>query len=114
MKAVTNYEKKQKVQIASYGHIGVGSLHLRPFINIKKHAKKFDKISGDIFKIVKKHNGTLIGEHNSGFCRSQYLPMESKKMYAYMKKVKQVFDPKDILNPKVLFNLDPITKNLDP
>jgi len=114
IKDVKKYEKKNNVEISSFGHIGVGSMHLRPFINIKNYAQTFDKVGRDIFKIVKKYNGTLIGEHNSGFCRSRYLPMESKKMYNYMKKVKKVFDPENILNPKVMFNLDPITKNLDP
>lgn len=109
IKEVKKYSKKHKVKIADFGHIGVGSIHLRAFI---KNKKKFDKIGRDIFKIVKKYNGTLIGEHNSGFCRSRYLIMENKKMYQYMKKIKEIFDPDNLLNPKILFNLDKITKNI--
>ena len=30
-----------------------------------------------------------------------------------MKKVKDILDPDNILNPKVIFNLDPITKNIN-
>jgi len=113
MKDITRYSKKTGIQISSFGHIGVGSVHFRPFINLKKDLKKFDRLAMDVFKILRKYNGTLIGEHNSGFCRSRYLELENKRMYGYMKKIKRVFDPKNILNPKVMFNLDPITKNLD-
>ena len=114
MDAVTKYAARHKIRMASFGHIGVGSLHLRPFIDIKKRPKALDKMARDIFKIVRKYNGTLVGEHNAGFCRSRYLAMESPNMYNYMKKVKAVFDPQNRLNPKVLFNLDPITKHMDP
>lgn len=112
IKDVKEYAEKKKINIASFGHIGVGSLHLRPFLNMKKNPKSLDIISRDIFKIVKKYGGTLVGEHNSGLCRSRYLKMESKRMYQYMKKIKDVFDPENILNPKVIFNLAPITKNI--
>jgi len=102
IKSIKNYANKKKLKIAVYGHIGVGSLHVRPFIDTKKYPK-IDTIAMDIFKILRKYNGTLIGEHNSGPHRSKYLKLESKKMYAYMKKVKMIFDPKNILNPEVIF-----------
>jgi len=113
MHEIKKYEKRKGVMIASFGHIGIGSLHLRPFIDMKKNPEELDKIGRDIFKILRKYNGTLVGEHNSGLCRSRYLAMESKKMYEYMRKIKKIFDPDNILNPKVVFNLDPITKNIE-
>jgi len=103
-----NYFEKKNIEIASFGHIGVGSLHIRPFI--KKQS--IDKISKDIFKIVKKYNGTLIGEHNAGPARSRYIAMESKLLYKYMKKVKEIFDPNNKLNPHVLFDVPEMTKNV--
>ncbi|MCH8049500.1 class I tRNA ligase family protein [Patescibacteria group bacterium] len=48
---------------------------------VKIIPKRFDKIAMALFKIVRKYNGTLIGEHNSGRCRSRYLKMESKKIW---------------------------------
>ena len=112
MKDVKKYAKSKKVNIPAFGHIGVGSLHLRPMLDIKRNKKSLDIVSRDIFKILRKYNGTLIGEHNSGLCRSRYLKMESKKMYGYMKKVKDIFDPHDVLNPHVIFDLRPITDNI--
>jgi len=112
IKDIKRYEKKKNLTIPSFGHIGVGSLHLRPFLDMKRNKRSLDVVSRDIFKILRKYNGTLIGEHNSGPCRSRYLKMESKKMYSYMKKVKQIFDPDDMLNPHVIFDLRPMTENI--
>jgi glycolate oxidase len=109
---IWKYEKRSNTLISAFGHIGVGSIHLRPLINMKKHPEKLDKVGRDIFDILRKYGGTLVGEHNSGLCRSRYLEMESKKMYSYMKKVKDIFDPDDLLNPKTMFDLEPVTKNL--
>ena len=109
---VERYSKKSGIPISAFGHVAVGSIHLKPLIDMKNHPEKLDKVGKDIFKILRKYKGTLVGEHNSGLCRSRYLPMESKKMYLYMKKVKNIFDPENILNPRVMFNLEPITNNL--
>jgi len=112
MNAVKKYSEQHKIKIASFGHIGVGSLHLRPFMKLKEHPKQFDRLGKDIFTLVHTFGGTLVGEHNAGLCRSRYLAMESKKLYAYMKKVKEIFDPDNLLNPKVMFNLAPVTKHI--
>jgi glycolate oxidase len=112
MKDVREYERKTGISIMAFGHLGVGSIHLRPLIDMKKHPEKLDIVGKDIFNILKKYEGALVGEHNSGRCRSRYLEMENKKMYNYMKKLKRIFDPEDLLNPKVMFNLESITRNL--
>ena len=97
IKDVKEYAKRKGFRIASYGHLAIGSLHLRPFLK----RNKMDIVSKDIFKIVRKYGGTLVGEHNAGLRKSGYLLMESKKMYTFMKKVKKVFDPNNLLNPQV-------------
>jgi FAD/FMN-containing dehydrogenase len=112
MQEISTYKKRHALRMAVYGHLGVGSIHIRPFIDMTKDLSQLDRISKDIFKILKKYHGTLIGEHNAGRSHSRYLPMESKAMYAYMKKVKEIFDPKNILNPKVLFRLEPMLKHI--
>ena len=103
MKEVSRYAETHNIPIISYGHIGVGSIHLRPLFNMKKEPELLETLSKDIFRIVHKYGGTLVGEHNAGLWKSRYLEMESKKMYAYMKKVKNIFDPDNILNPMAMF-----------
>lgn len=112
MKDLRRYEQKQQVSFAVYGHIGIGALHVRPFLNVKKKPHRLDEMATDIFKIVKRYKGTLVGEHNMGICRTRYLPMENKKYFEYMKMIKEVFDPDNILNPLALEPTSPITKHI--
>lgn len=112
MRGIREYEKKQQVSFAVYGHIGIGALHVRPFLNVKRKPHKLDEMAQDVFKLVKRYKGTLVGEHNMGICRTRYLPLESKKYFEYMKMIKHVFDPENILNPLALEPISPITKHI--
>jgi len=105
MDKVTAYACKKGFAFAVYGHIGIGSMHIRPFLKSTKHST-LQRISLDIFKILRTYKGTLIGEHNAGLSRSRFLELESIQMYAFMKKVKKVFDPGNMLNPHVMFSLE--------
>lgn len=111
-KEVMEYAMKEGIRMSSFGHLGVGSIHLRPMVDMKRYPSQLDKMGLDIFKILRKYNGTLVGEHNSGLCRSRYLPMESFEMYEYMKDVKRIFDKDGLLNPHVMFDLKPMTDNI--
>lgn len=54
-----------------YGHISTGELHLRPILNLKtKEGKKlFREIAEETAKLVRKHKGSLSGEHGWPFTR---------------------------------------------
>ena len=43
--------------------------------------------------------GTTTGEHGVGAVRRKYAPLEHGMALEYMKKTKQAFDPKGIMNP---------------
>ena len=48
--------------------------------------------------------GTLSGEHGVGLTKSDYIGMEIQPTeLEIMKKIKDVFDPKGILNPGKIF-----------
>jgi FAD/FMN-containing dehydrogenase len=102
-------------EIAVFGHIGFGSLHARPIFNPQTRdvVKQIMEVSRDTFYMMQKYGGTLVGEHNAGRSRSVYLEMELKEAFHYLRDVKTLFDPDDILNPKTIFNLDPITSHME-
>lgn len=112
LSAIDDYASMNRLDISSFGHAGVGSIHLRVFIDLEKEPQQLEVIGEDIFKIVHQFGGTLIGEHNSGRCRSHFLAMENKAMYAFMHKVKVAFDPENLFNPHIMFDLPAITKNI--
>ena len=58
--------------------------------------------------VVDKYDGSLKAEHGTGRNMAPFVVKEwGEKAYEIMKEVKQLFDPKNLLNPGVIFNDDP-------
>ena len=75
--------------------------------------EQIETVSQESFNVLQKYRGTLVGEHNAGRSRSIYLQQELGSAFAYLREIKQLFDPDDILNPNVLFSTDPISTLMD-
>jgi FAD/FMN-containing dehydrogenase len=87
-----------------FGHIGDGNLH----VNIKKpdaltkeaFLAECKAIDGDMFQLVKRHEGSVSAEHGIGLLKKHALSFtRSAAEIALMRQVKQALDPKGILNP---------------
>jgi FAD/FMN-containing dehydrogenase len=102
-------------RIAFYGHPGFGSIHARPILDPAKGdlAEQITAISHEAFTIVRKYDGTLVGEHNAGRSRSVYLEMELGSAFKYLREIKKLFDPDDLLNPGSMFDTAPIYTDMD-
>ena len=84
-----------------YGHISTGELHLRPIINLKTAEGRalFREVAEETAKLVRKHRGSLSGEHGDGRLRGEFIPlMYGEECYRLMKEVKKCWDPDGILN----------------
>lgn len=84
-----------------YGHISTGELHLRPIINLKSKEglKLFRQIAHETALLVKKHRGTISGEHGDGRLRGEFIPLlYGDETYKLMRQVKQCWDPDGLLN----------------
>ena len=90
-----------------YGHAGDGNLH----INILRDGLDDDAwnstLTGAIralFEEVVRLGGTLSGEHGIGWVQKDFMDIAcSSQQLALMRGVKDVFDPKGILNPGKVF-----------
>ncbi len=102
-------------EIYIFGHVGFGSLHARPLFELERGdlATQIGEVSTLAFHAVRKYGGTLVGEHNAGRSRSVYLEMELGESFHYLRDIKALFDPDDILNPHTVFDLAPITENME-
>ncbi|WP_316803447.1 FAD-binding oxidoreductase [Pedobacter nototheniae] len=86
-----------------YGHAGDGNLH----VNIIKAGMSDedwkDKLKfgiTEIFELTRDLGGTLSGEHGIGLVQKDYMPIKYSEIHLnLMRGIKQVFDPKGILNP---------------
>jgi len=115
IREIENLMRRLTLKISFYGHLGFGSIHARPYFdpasgNLKE---QIETVSTESFKILQKYNGTLVGEHNAGRSRSIYLEKELGPAFAYLREIKQLFDPDDLLNPGVLFDTEPICTHMD-
>ena len=93
---------KYKLMATIAGHFGDGNFHIIPLMNIekKKEKAKLEPAMKEINEIVLKYKGSLSGEHNDGMIRGPWLEkMYGKETFGYFKKVKDIFDPKNIFNP---------------
>ncbi|UZH55201.1 FAD-binding protein [Salinimicrobium tongyeongense] len=98
-----------------YAHAGAGELHLRPILNLKKEddVRLFRKITEDVAALVKKYGGSMSGEHGDGRVRAEFIQfMIGEENYALLKRVKNIFDPKNIFNPGKIIDAPPMDESL--
>ncbi|MEO1775093.1 MAG: FAD-linked oxidase C-terminal domain-containing protein [Pseudomonadota bacterium] len=85
-----------------YAHASVGTLHVRPVLNLKEElgVKALRSIAEEAFELVRQYKGSHSGEHGDGIVRSEFhRPMFGGRMVAAFEAVKDRFDPNGLLNP---------------
>ena len=98
-----------------YGHISTGELHLRPILNLKTEEGKklFREIAEETAKLVRKHKGSLSGEHGDGRLRGEFIPlMYSEDVYQLMREVKHCWDPDGVFNMNKIVDTPPMDESL--
>lgn len=98
----TGIMKAYEQEAVYYAHAGAGELHLRPILNLKKQedVKLFREITTRVAELTKKYKGSFSGEHGDGIVRAEFIPMMiGNENYEILRRVKAVFDPKNIFNP---------------
>src|SRR6056300_851473 len=85
-----------------YAHASVGTLHVRPVLNMKteEDVKNMKSIAEEAFALVKQYKGSHSGEHGDGIVRSEFHEMMfGKKIVSAFEEIKDTLDPKGLLNP---------------
>ncbi len=95
--------------IAAFGHAGDGNIHVHILLDPEDPEEKAntENIVLELFKEVIRMGGTLSGEHGVGITKAPYLGLElAKPARNLMRRLKQAFDPNNILNPGKIFPED--------
>jgi len=107
VKGVKEISSKYGITTICYGHSGDGNIHvniLKDKLDDKTWESVLDKAIREIFALTVSLGGTISGEHGIGYSQKSYLPIAlSQNELDVMKKIKNLFDPKNILNPGKLF-----------
>lgn len=113
-------EKYKYTEAAIWGHAKDGNLHFvfTQDFQTQKEVERYDKFIREIITLtVDKYDGSLKAEHGTGRNMAPFVETEwGSKAYSIMKEIKEIMDPRTILNPDVLINDNPNThiNNLKP
>jgi len=100
---VSGLEKSYGVRIRSFGHAGDGNLHVyvcRDSLPKNSWREKLNTVMDAMYMKAKELGGQVSGEHGIGHAKIGYLCESIGDLnMALIKGIKEVFDPKRILNP---------------
>lgn len=108
--------QKYQVTASLYAHAASGQVHLRPFLPwpTAGTAGILESIARELYEVVFAHGGTISGEHGDGLSRTSFLRSQYGPLYRVFKEIKELFDPRNLLNPGKIISDDPhlTVKNL--
>ena len=99
---------KYNLQVCLVGHVGDGNVHPQIVLNLENdnEFKNYTKAKSEIYELTLSLGGTISAEHGVGVEKMFYVnkTIDENALY-YMKLVKKLFDPNNILNPGKIFGL---------
>ena len=104
---LTEIFKKNGTAGTFYAHASVGTLHVRPILNMKEESgsTRMRAIVEECLEIVREYKGSHSGEHGDGISRSEFHePMFGRRMVENFEEVKKAFDPGNLFNPGKIVN----------
>mgnify|MGYP005839452677 FL=1 len=98
--------RQRELPIICFGHAGDGNIHVNIMFDrrLPREREAARAATEDLFALVGRLQGTLSGEHGIGLTKAPYLGLElSEAAIALQKRIKQAFDPHNIMNPGKIF-----------
>jgi FAD/FMN-containing dehydrogenase len=95
---------RHEIRGVIFGHAGDAHIHVNPLIDVRAPdwRPRLDALLADVTALTARLGGTLTGEHGDGRLRTPLLaevwPAAAREQFA---RIKQAFDPHNVLNPGV-------------
>ncbi|KAF7721039.1 hypothetical protein EC973_005537 [Apophysomyces ossiformis] len=90
---------KDIVSVYGYGHVGDGNMHLSIPV-LRDDRFLVELVDNFVYEWTSSYHGSCSAEHGIGLMKVAYLPYtKSSCMISNMRKIKNLFDPKGIMNP---------------
>ena len=104
------FKKHNYSEALIFGHALEGNFHFvfTQDFSDPKEVKRYDNFMNDVVhNVAVKYQGSLKAEHGTGRNMAAFVEVEwGNDAYVMMKKIKNLFDPKGLLNPGVIINDD--------
>ena len=90
-----------RIAVIFYGHFGDGNVHSAILVDPDDadEVRRADELADRLHRLAIELGGTVTGEHGTGAVRAPYMRAEHGDALDVMKRIKDVMDPKGILNP---------------
>lgn len=98
--------EKYNLDVCMIGHIGDGSVHPQIPIDYsdKDEYRRYKLAKSEMYDLTVQLNGIISGEHGIGLEKREYISKVINSVSLnYMRKIKKIFDPDNILNPYKIF-----------
>ena len=99
---------KYSLKVCIVGHVGDGNIHPQIALNLENddEFRNFTNAKSEIYNLALKLNGTISAEHGIGSEKIAYIKnIVDNEAIGYMRQIKKLFDPNNILNPGKIFKL---------
>lgn len=106
VKGVQDICTRHNLTVCLVGHVGDGSVHPQIPIdyNNKDEYKHYKIAKSEIYQLTARLGGIISGEHGIGLEKKAYISqVVDGRALGYMRQIKKIFDPKNILNPYKIF-----------
>jgi FAD/FMN-containing dehydrogenase/Fe-S oxidoreductase len=110
--------ERHELTAGFYGHCSVGCLHIRPFVDLRAPGgvETMVAVAEEVSDLVLRYGGVNASEHGDGLVRSAFNRRQfGDELYEAMREVKQLLDPRGLLNPGKVVDAESMTEHLrDP
>lgn len=106
VKGVQSICQKYDLTSCLVGHVGDGSIHPQIPIDFSNETeyKNYKLAKSQMYELAINLGGTISGEHGVGLAKKSYMnKVTDSGAIKYMRQIKKIFDPNNILNPYKIF-----------
>jgi glycolate oxidase len=106
---VERLKAKYNLPIPSFGHVGDGNIHVNIMVSAgdPEAVRRAREAEAELFRGVVALGGAISGEHGIGFTKANFLGLGVDAVtIALMRRLKDAFDPRGLLNPGKIFQDD--------